>query len=397
MKILMLTPYLPYPLLSGGQIRTYNLLKNLKDKHEIHLFSIIKDDDEKEYVGKLKEFCESVNVFKRSKTPFTLRNVVLAGVTPYPFLVTRNLPISAKSVLTEFLEREHVDLIHAETFYVMPILPKTRVPTLLVEQTIEYLVYQDFVRTFRIAPLKPLLMFDVAKINFWEKYYWKKATRLATMSEEDKDFILQFAPDAEIDIVANGVDASYFAKVQRKAIEQQIVLFVGQFKWLPNRDAVHFLHQNIWPLIKREIPNCKLWIVGRHPSAEIKSLSQEEDVVVDEGIEDIREAYAGASVLLAPIRSGRGTKYKILEAMASKTPVVATTLGIEGIRARDNEEVLSGEDAQELANKTVRILKHPRLANRLAEAANKLIIKHYNWAGISSQLDEIYKQLGRVA
>ena len=132
MKILMLTPYLPYPLLSGGQIRTYNLLKNLKDKHEIHLFSIIKDDDEKEYVGKLKEFCESVNVFKRSKTPFTLRNVVLAGVTPYPFLVTRNLPISAKSVLTEFLEREHVDLIHAETFYVMPILPKTRVPTLFV-------------------------------------------------------------------------------------------------------------------------------------------------------------------------------------------------------------------------------------------------------------------------
>lgn len=396
MKILMLTPYLPYPLLSGGQIRTYNLLKNLKDKHEIHLYSIIKDDAEKEYVSELNKYCRSVNVFKRSKTPFTLRNVLLAGVTPYPFLVTRNFPIRAKSVLTEVLAKENYDLIHAETFYVMPNLPKTRVPTLLVEQTIEYLVYQDFVKQFRVALLKPFLMFDVLKIKYWENYYWKKATRLATMSQEDKAFIRRFAKGAKIDVVANGVDAQFFAEVPRKKLAHPVVLFVGQFKWLPNRDAVLFLHRRVWPLIKRRVPACSFRIVGRHPTGEIRDLGNEKDVVVDEGIEDIREAYAGASVLLAPIRSGRGTKYKILEAMASGTPVVATGLGIEGIRARDNREVLIGESAEELADKTVRVLSDPGSAHKIAKAANKLILKHYNWKSISGKLDEIYKQLGKA-
>lgn len=175
MKILMLTPYLPYPLLSGGQIRTYNLLKKLKDKHEIHLYSLIKDPQEKKYIPELEKFCKKVNVFKRSKKPFTLRNVLLAAVTPYPFLVTRNLPISARKILTDVLTIEKFDLIHAETFYVMPNIPKTEIPILLVEQTIEYLVYQDFVRQVRFAPLKPILMFDVYKIKWWEKFYWKKS------------------------------------------------------------------------------------------------------------------------------------------------------------------------------------------------------------------------------
>lgn len=393
----MLTPYLPYPLLSGGQIRTYNLLKNLKDKHEIHLFSLIKDEAEKEYISELHKFCKTVNVFKRSQHPFTLRNVFLAAVTPYPFLVTRNLPIMAQSVLTEVLEKGKFDLIHAETFYVMPNIPKTSVPTLLVEQTIEYLVYQDFVRQFRIVPLKPFLMFDVYKIKIWEKYYWSKADRLATMSQEDKDFILQFAKNAKIDIVANGVDAPFFEKVQRKTLTSPVVLFVGQFKWLPNRDAVYFIRDEIWPSIKKAVPNCRLWIVGRHPTPEIKALTQDSDIVVDEGIKDIRQAYQGASVLLAPIRSGRGTKFKILEAMASGTPVVATRLGIEGIRAKDKKEVLIADTGRELAEKTIEVLKNPQAAERIASEAKKLITQHYNWKKISSKLDRIYRQLGKHA
>lgn len=397
MKILMLTPYLPYPLLSGGQIRTYNLLKNLKDKHEIHLFSLIKEEAEKEYIMELQKFCKTVNVFKRSQHPFTLRNVFLAAVTPYPFLVTRNLPIRAKAMLTEVLEKGKFDLIHAETFYVMPNIPKTSVPTLLVEQTIEYLVYQDFVRQFRIAPLKPFLMFDVYKIKRWEKYYWSKADRLATMSQEDKEFILQFAKNAKIDVVANGVDAQFFEKVKRKTLTSPVVLFVGQFKWLPNRDAVYFIREEIWPSIKKAIPDCKLWIVGRHPTPEIKALTQDPDIVMDEGIKDIRQAYQGASVLLAPIRSGRGTKFKILEAMASGTPVVATRLGIEGIKAKDKQEVLIADTGKGLAEKTIEVLKKPQEAERIAAEAKKLITKHYNWKKISAKLDRIYRQLGRHA
>ena len=90
MKILMLTPYLPYPLLSGGQIRTYNLLKKLANKHDVTLFSLIKNEEEKKYIPELKKYCEKVRVFKRSEKPFTLNNIFKTAFSTYPFLVMRN-------------------------------------------------------------------------------------------------------------------------------------------------------------------------------------------------------------------------------------------------------------------------------------------------------------------
>src|SRR3990167_11262188 len=189
MKILMITPYFPYPLVSGGQIRTYNLLKNLSSKHDITLAAFIRDEAEKQHLEKLRTFCKRVIVFKRRKA-WSPVNITLSAVSPYPFLVSIYFDPKVKKAIKEELQNQKYDLIHAETFYVMPNIPKTSVPTLLVEQTIEYLVYQDFVRKFRIAAVKPFLMFDVYKIKQWEKYYWSKADHLATMSKEDKEFIL---------------------------------------------------------------------------------------------------------------------------------------------------------------------------------------------------------------
>ncbi len=85
MKILMLTPYLPYPLLSGGQIRTYNLLKKLANKHDITLFALIKDESETAYISELEKYCHQVRVFKRSRTPFTVNkplNIWVMKATP---------------------------------------------------------------------------------------------------------------------------------------------------------------------------------------------------------------------------------------------------------------------------------------------------------------------------
>ena len=188
----MITPYLPFPLVSGGQIRTYNLLKNLSSKHEITLASFIRDSSEEKYLSELEPFCKKVILFKRRKAWSPL-NILLSAVTPYPFLVSIYYGISVKRKIQKELEEQNYNLIHAETFYVMPNIPKTNVPILLVEQVIEYLVYQRFVESLPKFALflKLPLMFDVAKIKIWERTYWKKAKRLAAMSQEDKKFILR--------------------------------------------------------------------------------------------------------------------------------------------------------------------------------------------------------------
>lgn len=394
MKVLMITPYMPYPLTSGGIIRTYNLLKNLSKKHEITLFAFIRKDEEVKYINDLKPFCKKIKLFKRTSGPWHLRNLFLSAFTYYPLLVSIYLYQSAKKAIIEELSENKYDLIHAETFYVMPNIPKTNVPILLVEQVIEYLVYQNYVER-QGNPLSKLMYFDVFKIKWWEKFYWNKADALATMSVDDKEFIVSQNGRQDIKVVANGVDPEHFALTKRVKTAVPTVLFVGNFKWLPNKEAIEYLVEKVWPLIKKKVKNAKLWIVGRDPIQKIREFSKLPDVVVDDGVEDIRDAFGGADVLLAPILNGKGTKYKVLEAMASKTPVVATPLGVEGIDARDGIEVLVGKTPEELASATASLLEDKEKSAKIARAARKLVEDKYSWKAISEDLDEIYQTLGK--
>ncbi|MEK9147244.1 MAG: glycosyltransferase family 4 protein [Patescibacteria group bacterium] len=394
MKILMITPYLPYPLVSGGQIRTYNLLKNLAKKHQITLASFIRDTTEESYLKELKLYCQKVIVFKRRKA-WSPINILLSALTPFPFLVCIYFDVLVRLRIKAELAKENYDLIHAETFYVMPNIPQTKIPIFLVEQVIEYLVYQRFVKGLPkwLFFLKPALMVDVFKIKWWERYYWKRAKRLAAMSREDRDFIRNLAPKLQVDVVANGVDIEYFAKTKKQKPTSPTVLFVGQFKWLPNRDATKFLVEEIWPKIKSQIINAKLWIVGRNPPDDILNY-RSDDIRVDGGVEDIRLAYGSASVLLAPIRNGRGTKYKILEAMATQTPIVGTKLAIEGINIQAGVHALVSQTAEDLASQTVKVLTSPAFGQKLATAAYQLVAREYNWQRISEKLGQVYQEVG---
>lgn len=392
MKVLMLTPYLPYPLVSGGQIRTYNLLKHLSKHHDITLFSLIKDDAERTHISELQKYCKKIVLFKRTKNPFVLRNILLAGFSSYPFVVTRNLPLNMKKAVQAELIRDKYDLIHAETFYMMPNIPDTKVPIILAEQTIEYLGYQDYMK--KSNPLiRPLLKIDIAKIKYWERYFWNKADKLITMSQEDKNFIeKELGKPINISVVANGVDLDFFSKVKKHLPVNPTVLFVGTFKWLPNIEAVDEIVKKIWPLILKQLPNAKLKIVGFSPTQKIRDYAAEPSIEVKGAIEDIRDAFAMSHVLLAPIRSGKGTRYKVLEAMITGTPVVATTLAAEGLDLEDGKNVLIADSSADLASATVKLLKNPILQKKLGTAGQKIVRRGYSWDTIAKELDSVYKE-----
>jgi len=396
MKILMLTPYLPYPLLSGGQIRTYNLLKKLAQKHEITLYALIKENSEKQYIPELEKYCTKVRVFKRSQKPFTLTNIFRTLFSTFPFLVVRNYVPQTISAIQKELETEQYDLIHAETFYMMPHLPKTSIPTILVEQTIEYLGYESYAEKSKWPFLKFLMSLDIAKIKRWERYYWESCDTLIVMSEEDKTFIAeQIGPDQKIEVVANGVDSEWFAQLERHVADELTVLSVGTFKWLPNVEAVTFLVKEIWPLIKKKVPLARLWIVGNAPTPEVMAFQQKDtSITVTGGIPDIRDAFKGAHMLLAPVFSGKGTRYKILEAMASETPIVASKIAVEGLGVTNGQEVLIGTTAEQLAELTVQLLLDPKKRKKLATKGREYVTKEYDWAQISETLDQIYQELG---
>lgn len=397
MKILMLTPYLPYPLLSGGQIRTYNLLKKLSKKHQITLFALIKNESEKQYIGELEKYCHKVKVFKRTEKPFTLKNIFKTVFSTFPFLVIRNQADGSLEAVREEISKENYDLIHAETFYMMPHIPECKIPIILVEQTIEYLGYESYAKKANLF-LKPFFDIDVKKIYRWEKYYWQKAERLIVMSEDDRQFIGKELDKEKIDVVANGVDTKWFSEKKRQEIETPTILSVGTFKWLPNIEAVDFLVNKIWPNIKEKMPNARLLIVGNAPTERVLEYGKNDPQIEVAGrVEDIRDAFQSAHVLLAPVFSGKGTRYKILEAMASGTPVVASKIAVEGLNIEDGKHVLTSNSAKVLAELTVKLLNDTKLWRTLSENGKEFVAKNYDWELISQKLDHIYQEIGNYA
>jgi glycosyltransferase involved in cell wall biosynthesis len=394
MKILMLSPYLPYPLLSGGQIRTYNLLKKLSKKHQITLFALIKDESEKAHIPELKKFCHEVKVFKRSEKPFTLQNIIKTGFSSYPFLVVRNYVPEVIGAVKKSIARNDYDLIHAETFYMMPHIPRTSIPIILAEQTIEYLGYESYAKKAPIF-LKPFLNIDIKKIKFWEKFYWNACQRLIVMSDADRQLISLDVKDPDkISVVENGVDTSWFSLTVRNEPAVPTILSVGTFKWLPNVESVSYLVKSVWPKIKEDIPRVRLNIVGNDPTPKILAFgAQDKQISVIGRVEDIRTAFNSAHVLLAPVFSGKGTRYKVLEAMATGTPVVATPIAVEGLEVIDNKHVLIANTAEEMAQKTLLLIDNPALRLKLAKAGKEFVTQKYDWELIATKLDNIYKAI----
>lgn len=398
MKILMLVPYLPTITMSGGQTRWYNIIRYLAKDNEITLFSLIKDESEKKLIPELQKYCKKVKVFTRPKKPWTLRNILFSVLGPFPLLVVRNWSFDERRALEKELQEEKYDLIHTETFYVMPHLGKTDIPIVQVEQTIWHEVYKHHVMTEIPKMLRPLFLLDVAKIVFWEKYYWKKADSLFAVSQEDQEVMRRLLPGKSVSIIPNGVDCSYYKEKKIKRVSPQRILYgVSNFEWLQNQEAVKILLDDIWPKLKKKyLAEAKVWIVGRKMPEWIKKRSVEDkDVIVTENIADARDAYTSASVMVTPIKGGGGTRIKILEAMAAGLPVISTSIGVAGLNVTDGKNVFIADTTEDFVEKASLLLRDRKRAEDIGKSGQEHVKKYFDWKSIVKMHEPIYKSLLR--
>ena len=180
---------------------------------------------------------------------------------------------------------------------------------------------------------------------------------------------------------------------RRKLPNKPTVLSVGTFNWLPNIEAVKFLVNRVWPLLRKQIKDAQLWIVGNAPTDEILNFQKRNSgIKVTGNIPDIRDAFKCAHVVAAPVFSGKGTRYKILEAMIAGTPVVATRIAVEGLGVEDGKHVILADSAAEMSDKIVRLLNKPKERKQLSRRAKTFVAHQYDWKYISSKLDEVYQE-----
>lgn len=388
MKILIVSSYLPYPLFSGGHIRLYNLIKNLSQKHEIILVCEKRENQNQRDIDEVSKICKKVYGVERKKQ-WSFKNIIKTGFSLNPFLVTGHESLEMKSLIKKLLVDEEINLIHVETFYVMQNLPETKIPVVLVEHNIEYLVYERFVKKSPVLS-KPFLYLDILKLKRAEIYFWKKANKLVAVSKKEAELMNR----VDVEVVPNGVDLDKF-KMKKIPPSQngKRVLFIGDFKWIQNRDSIVYIIKNIWPRISAKNPDLKLWVVGREIPDSIKKLGNSSIIFDENAPNETQLIFQTADILLSPIRVGGGTNFKILESMASGTPVITTALGNEGINAKDNEEIIICEKPEEFVSKALLLLSDDYLYEKLSRNGRKFIEKNFDWRNIAQKLDNIYVSL----
>jgi len=275
----------------------------------------------------------------------------------------------------------------------MPHIPETVVSILLVEQTIEYKVYQHFVDNIFVL-LRPFFYLDVLKLSYWERYYWKKATVVATVSDFDSEIIKNEEKIKSV-VIPNGAgDEMFEDKIKNKSTQKPILLFLGNFFWLQNQEAAEYLLKKILPKLKNKLQNFTIIIAGQKAHA-IKSNSKNVKIInIDpDDAKKVKELYNKSTLFIAPIFGPGGTRLKILASMASGVPVISTNIGIEGLDVHDKKHVMIANNADEFVNSIKKILLSKKLYNTLKNNSYELVKKNYNWKKISKMLEVVYQNI----
>lgn len=224
------------------------------------------------------------------------------------------------------------------------------------------------------------------KVRRDELAAWRDADGVAFTSRDDATLAGPLLGPVPSAVIPNGVDVAHFRPRRDVAVEPGTLVFFGTLDYFPNQDGVRHLLADVWPRLAAAVPSARLRIIGPHPTPEVLAWRGPRVEVVG-CVEDLRPHLARAAVVVAPLRVGGGTRFKILEAMAMGRPVVSTTIGAEGLEVEDGRELLVADGPEAFAAAVRRVLADEPLARSLGAAGRALVERRYGWPAIASDLE----------
>jgi len=393
MKILFLTYDLPYPLISGGKVRAYHLLKNLSKKHQITLFSFYRTEEQRKYLSHLKKYCSRIILFKR-RGVWSWQNFLISFLTFLPFPAATYWLSELKGALKRELVKNDYDLVHFESFYpalYLPLVKKIGLKTVFGNENIEYQIYQRYAQSRCFFLWRWFLNLEVWRMRFFEEGLWRRADLNLALSPQDATLIKK-KTKRPCPVIANGVDVQSFQNLKRKS-DGQTLIFIGTLNYQPNNDAMKYFLSKVYPLIKAEISQIKFKLVSWYQPEWLKKYLQDSSIDFIQDKQTLaKEFYRKADILVAPIRIASGTNIKVLEAMAAGLAIVTTSIGIEGIKAKNGQQVIVADQAHNFAKQTINLLKQPQKRQELAKNGRKLVAQFYDWPKIVQKLDKVYQE-----
>ncbi len=397
MRILWVKAGKLLPVDTGGKIRSFNLLKQLRARHVTTLLSYYGGAVDKEYETEIERRMPGTVAVNTGEPVSTIGQSLhyLRGIhAKAPYAVRKFTSPSVRSLIERWDQERRFDVAICDFLSASLNFPQSvNTPAVLFQHNVESALWQRQARHEK-NPIKRLVFkLEAAKMLRYERAAVRRFDHIIAVSENDRQLMSDMTDSSRISVVPTGVDLSEYAVVagqEPTEAREPLVLFVGSMDWEANIDGVDYFCREIWPDVLMEVPGAKFRIVGRNPPARLKRLASD-SVEVTGRVPSIVQHLHEAMVLVVPLRVGGGTRLKIFEAMAARKAVVSTTIGAEGLDVHDGQDILLADTPKAFAMSIVTLLRDAAKRKLLETAAARLAANN-DWATITTRFEETLVQ-----
>ena len=381
MRLFVLLSRFPYPLEKGDKLRAFHQLRILSKHHEVFLCALHENDLEQHWIEEVEQYCSELQTIRISRFN-QIVNLGFSLLGNEPFQVAYFYQKAAQKEVLACIEKWKPDAIYCQLLRTAK----------YVESLNDFPKIIDFQDAFskgierRLETdswyWKPILNSELKRLNHYEEKVFKTFDHCTIISEQDRNQ-LPFTQRNEVTIVRNGVELDDFSpSSESKSVD---VLFAGNMGYPPNVEGAVFLANEVMSLVRKQVPEAKLMLAGARPDQKVKELAGGYTEVTG-WVDDMRDCYAKAKVFVAPMMIGTGLQNKLLEAMAMRIPCVTSTLANNALHAKENEEILIAETAEEYANHILELLDNSSKSEQIATAGHNLVTEHFSWEGTTKPL-----------
>ena len=399
-KILFISNRILTPVRDGHTQRSYNLLKGLSKEFDIHLLSLYENVQEisRENILTIKKYCKTVDVYPcpaKYLSREMIGKVIRSVFSKYPYTVWRHYSKGLKNRALFLQRKENFDIVHCD---VLPMIYsienlKQHAPITLTDHDVSYLKCISISRQINNPLIKYFMVLESLKLKMLEKNLHEYADAIVTVSESDKILLRELSGKGNFIVIENGVDPETFFMKNVNDNEKRIV-WLGGFSHIANVKAVHYFLDEIYPKIKEKVKNVRFDIIGENPTLNIINYANNDKSLILHGfVKDPVPIIQKATVFIAPLLSGGGTKLKVIEGMALGKAIVGTTIAFEGLEGINNYHYVLANETIIFANNVISLLNNKKIRENIGNNARKLAIEKYSWENIVEKLKYKYLEI----
>jgi glycosyltransferase involved in cell wall biosynthesis len=391
MKLLWVKTDFLHPTTRGGQIRTLELLRQLHRRHEIH-YMAFHDPQQPEGLRRAPEYSSKaypIDFQLGDKASPVFMGQLIAGLfSSMPVSIRRCRSAEMQRQIEELIPLERFDCVICDFLSPAPNIPELN-SCVLFQHNVEAIIWKRRAEHAGDPLRRFYLKLQADRMLRYEGEVCRKVQKVIAVSESDAALMRDWYGVKRVDVVPTGVDADYF-KPRAPVPPSADLVFVGSMDWAPNIDGIDWFQREVLPLILRRKPDCSVAIVGRTPPPAIQKLAVRHPFVQVTGtVPDVRPWLWGSKLSIVPLRVGGGTRLKIFEAMAAGAPVVSTTIGAEGLGARDGDTISIADSPEDFAAACISLLDDAAERERLRGRALQMVAEQYSWEAAAKVFEKL--------